>query len=195
MEDFSLSSTASTIPPEIISYDDNDFLDEIDRVNDLFFWKCWTSFHRLRNKWKQYWRDESDDDEHLAENNDNSNTSEFSVELSDTDQKEQKSQSDFKEKTCGCVRLYGKPCSCRVDWTVLTEYRANCLEKVRMIWTWLIIKVQPFHHRNNSIETTKQRKEKNQHNTIILMVSKFVGKPLLLRMQSAGKQSTLLHNH
>jgi hypothetical protein len=61
----------------------------------------------------------------------------------------------------------------------------------------LIIKVQLFHHRNNSIETgaknTKQRKEKNQDNNIILMVSKFVGK--LLRMQLAGKQSTLLHNH
>ena len=37
MEDFSLSSTASTIPPEIISYDDDDFLEEIDRVNDLIF--------------------------------------------------------------------------------------------------------------------------------------------------------------
>jgi hypothetical protein len=69
MEDFSQSSTASTIPPEIISYDDDDFLEEIDRVNDL------------------------------------------------------------------------------------------------------------------------------QDNNIILMVSKFVGKPLLLRMQLAGKQSTLFHNH
>ena len=38
MEDFSLTSTASTIPPEIISYDDDDdFLEEIDRVNDLIF--------------------------------------------------------------------------------------------------------------------------------------------------------------
>ena len=78
--------------------------------------------------------DESDDDEQLEENNDNSYTSEFSVELSYTDQKEQKAQSDFKEKTCGCVRLYGKPCSCRGDWTVLTEYQTNCLE-TSMIWT------------------------------------------------------------
>jgi hypothetical protein len=30
---------------------------------------------------------------------------------------------------------------------------------------------------------------------IILIVSKFVGKPLLLRMLLAGKQSTLLRNH
>ena len=37
MEDFSQSITASTIPPEIISYDDDDFLEEIDCVNDLFF--------------------------------------------------------------------------------------------------------------------------------------------------------------
>jgi hypothetical protein len=75
--------------------------------------------------------DESDDDEQLEENNDNSYTSEFSVELSYTDQK---AQSDFKEKTCGCVRLYGKPCSCRGDWTVLTEYQTTCLE-TSMIWT------------------------------------------------------------
>ena len=154
MEDFSQSSTASTIPPEIISYDDDDFLEEIDRVNDLFFGNV--ELHSTDCETNENNIDESDDDEQLAENNDNSNTSEFSVELSDTDQKEQKSQSDFKEKTCGCVRLYGKPCSCRVDWTVLTEYRANCLETSKNDMD-LIIKVQLFHHRNNSIETVAKK--------------------------------------
>jgi hypothetical protein len=96
MEDFSQSSTASTIPPEIISYDDDDFLEEIDRVNDLFFGNV--ELHSTDCETNENNIDESDDDEQLAENNDNSNTSEFSVELSDTDQKEQKSQSDFKEK-------------------------------------------------------------------------------------------------
>jgi hypothetical protein len=46
-----------------------------------------------------------DDDEQLAEDNNNSYTSsEFSVELimRDTDQKEQKTQSDFNENICGC---------------------------------------------------------------------------------------------
>lgn len=113
--------------------------------------------------------DESDDDdEELAENNDNSNISEFSVELSDTDQKEQKSQSDFKDKkTCGCVRLYGKPCSCRVDWIILTEYRANCLETSKNDMD-LIIKVQLFHHRNNSIETVAKKNTKQKKETTIL---------------------------
>lgn len=94
------------------------------------------------------------------------------------------------------MRLYGKPYSCRVDWTVLTEYRANCLETSKNDMD-LIIKVQLFHYRNNSMlqKNTKQRKEINQDNNIILMVSKFVGKPLLLHMQLAGKQLTLLHNH
>jgi 5,10-methylene-tetrahydrofolate dehydrogenase/methenyl tetrahydrofolate cyclohydrolase len=38
-------------------------------------------------------------------------------------------------------------------------------------------------------------KDKTLDNNTILIVSKFVGKPLLLRMLLAGKQSTLLHNH
>jgi hypothetical protein len=70
----------------------------------------------------------------------------------------------------------------------------KCLPLFYLMAIAMLFKVQPFHHRNNSIETckktTKQRKEKNQDNTIILMVSKFVGKPLLLCMQSAGKQHT-----
>ena len=80
--------------------------------------------------------DESDDDEQLAENNYNSNTSEFSVELSDTDQKEQKSQSDFKEKTCGCVRLYGKPyVVAELTGLYLQNTEQIVLKQVRMIWT------------------------------------------------------------
>ena len=100
-------SIASTIPPEIISYDDYDFLDEIDRVNDLLFGNVELHSSDLHRDFETNENDidESDDDEQLAEDNNNSYTSsEFFVELimSDTDQKEQKTQSDIKENICGC---------------------------------------------------------------------------------------------
>ena len=72
------------------------------------FWKCRTSFHRPSPRFETYENnlDESDDDEQLAENNDNSNTSsEFSVEVSDT--KGTENTVRFKKKTRGSVRLYG----------------------------------------------------------------------------------------
>jgi len=102
-------STASTIPPEIISYDDDDFLDEIDRVNDLFFGNVdLHSTDRHRDfETNENNLDESDDDEQLAENNDNSNTSsEFSVEVSDTNVKRNRKHSQILKKKRGCVRLY-----------------------------------------------------------------------------------------
>ncbi|MEW8547934.1 MAG: hypothetical protein AB2693_30885 [Candidatus Thiodiazotropha sp.] len=37
MESLSQSSTVSTIPPDILENQDEDFIDEIERVNDLFF--------------------------------------------------------------------------------------------------------------------------------------------------------------
>ena len=67
MEDFSQSSTASTIPPEIISYDDDDFLEEIDRVNDLFFGNVELHSNDRHREFETNENsiDESDDDEQL----------------------------------------------------------------------------------------------------------------------------------
>ena len=74
--------------------------------------------------------------------------------LRDTDLSEQSLQSDFQNKTCGCVRLYGKPCSSIVDWNSLIDYRTHCLETSHNELD-MIIKV--FHHRRSG-EMTESRK-------------------------------------
>jgi hypothetical protein len=74
--------------------------------------------------------------------------------MSDTNQKEQKTQSDFKDNTGWFLHLYGKPCSS------IVEYQTNCLETSKNDLNLII-------------------KEKNQDSNIILTVSKFVEKPLL----------------
>ena len=78
------------------------------------------------------------------------------TELRDTDLSEQSLQSDFQNKTCGCVRLYGKPCSSIVDWNSLIDYRTHCLETSHNELD-MIIKVQLFHHRRSG-EMTESRK-------------------------------------
>ncbi|MEW8547933.1 MAG: hypothetical protein AB2693_30880, partial [Candidatus Thiodiazotropha sp.] len=77
-------------------------------------------------------------------------------ELRDTDLSEQSVQSNFQTRTCGCVRLYGKPCSTIVDWNSLVDYRTGSLETSHSELD-LLIKVQLFHHRRSG-EMTASRK-------------------------------------
>ena len=107
MDILSQSSTVSTIPPDIIYNQDEDFLDEIERVNDLYF----GNLQVAEDSDAAIARDASGSDD------DSDNDQEYGVaiesvvqtELRDTDLSEQSLQSDFQNKTCGCVRLYGKP--------------------------------------------------------------------------------------
>lgn len=141
MEDFSQSSTASTIPPEIISYDDDDFLDEIDRVNDLFFGNVElhsTDHREIESNENNI--DESDDDDHeqLAENNDNSNTctSEFSVELSDILIRRNRNHSRIlKKKHVGVCAFMVHHVVVELTGLYLQNTEQIVLKQVRMIWT------------------------------------------------------------
>lgn len=120
MDTFSQSSTVSTIPPDIIDNQDEDIIDEIERVNDLFFGNVqaidiFTQTAHGTN---------SDDDDN---DNDVAADSVVQPELRDTDLSEQSFQLNFKTKTCDSVRLHGKPCSPLEDWDSLVEYRTNSL--------------------------------------------------------------------
>lgn len=157
MDIFSQSSTVSTIPPDIIDNQDEDFIDEIERVNDLFF----GNVQAIEIVTQTAQGTSSDDDD--SDNDQQNNVAAESVvqpELRDTDLSEQSLQSNFQSKTCGCVRLHGKPCSTIVDWDSLVEYRTTSLEMSHSELD-LLIKIQLFHHRRAG-EMTASRKHPNK---------------------------------
>ena len=152
MDVLSQSSTVSTIPPDLTENQDEDFLDEIERVNDLYFGNVHVESDEASARSSSSCDDSDSDDE---EDNVGAE-SVVQTELRDTDLSEQSQQSNFQNKTCGCVRIYGKPCSSVVVWNNLIDYRNHCLETSHSELD-LIIKVQLFHHRRTG-EMTESRK-------------------------------------
>lgn len=69
--------------------------------------------------------------------------------------------------------LYGKPCSSIVDRNVLNDYRNVCLETDKSELD-MLIKVQLFHHRNNSSETSA-KKHKTKERERVRQVYHFSG--------------------
>lgn len=70
-------------------------------------------------------------------------------------------------------RLYGKPCSSIVDRNVLNDYRDMCLETDKSELD-MLIKVQLFHHRNDSPETSA-KKHKTKERERVRQVYHFSG--------------------
>ena len=158
MDHFSQSSTlsnVSTIPPEITDYDDDDFLDEIERLNDLYYGNI--EVHENVDT-----ADVNNNTESDSDGDDEGDGTDFYDNVRDIDVQEDVKLANFKDKTCGCVRLYGKPCSSTVDWEALCDYRNRCLELDKHELD-MMIKVQLFHHRNNDTMTdAKKHKPKDR---------------------------------
>ena len=130
-----VSSSASTVPLDLIHDQDNDFVDEIDEVNRIYFGNIEI---KLRDD-ISYLDLNDEDDESDKENIDS--TSNIGVECSELDLCESEKQTHFVNQTCNCERLYNKvPCSKIVD-NVLIDYRLSCLEMDKSELD-LIIKVQ-----------------------------------------------------
>lgn len=149
MDTFSQSSTVSTIPPDITDNQDENFIDEIESVNDLFF----GIVQAIEISSQKAQGTSSDDDD---SNNDVAAHFVLQPELRDTDLSEQSFQLNFKTKTCGCVRLHGKPCSTLVDWNSLVEYKTNSLALSHSELD-LLIKIQLFRHRSAGEMTTSRK--------------------------------------
>ena len=153
MSQASVASSVCSIPQSIIYEDDEEFIEELTRVNDLFFGNV--EVHENVIEETSVETSESDDENHEINNN-----NDCEIELTASDEQENDSVSKFFENTCKCIRLYGKPCSSNVCKDVLIEYRRNCLETPKTELD-ILIKVQLFHHRNNSTETeSKKHKSK-----------------------------------
>jgi hypothetical protein len=135
----SVSSSASTVPLDLIHDQDNDFVDEIDEVDRIYFGNIEIN---LRDDISYSdLNDEDDEDCESDKENVDSNTSNIGVECSELDLCESEKQTHFLNQTCNCERLYNKvPCSKIVD-NVLIDYRLSCLEMDKSELD-LIIKVQ-----------------------------------------------------
>ena len=112
----SVISTASTIPPDILLSQDEEFIQEVEQVNDLYFGNIQLEELSISDAETDRNSDENSDPD---SDHDSSSTDHIPTELSEVDRNEQDAQDSFKSKTCGCVRLYGKPCTTLVDWESL----------------------------------------------------------------------------
>lgn len=150
-------SPVSTIPPDLIASQDDDFLDELERVNDLYFGNVQVSEDTGITS-------SVDSDDYSDTDSENGSTAEDVVrpELREEDVPEQHAQSTFQTNTGGCIRLYGQACSNVVDWDALLEYRNHCLETSHTELD-LMIKIQLYHHRKSgSVTESKKHRSKQR---------------------------------
>lgn len=171
----SVSSSASTVHLDLINDQDNDFVDEIDEVDRIYFGNIEIN---LRDDISYSdLNDEDDEDCESEKENIDSNTFNIGVECGELDLCESEKQTHFLNQTCNCERLYNKvPCSKIVDNEVLIDYRLSCLEMNKSELD-LIIKVQLFAHRNNStgVDAKKKKKHKDKERERIMQQYFFNG--------------------
>ncbi|XP_062615789.1 uncharacterized protein LOC134277475 [Saccostrea cucullata] len=152
-------SNASTIPPEIVENEDEEFVNEINRVNDLYFGNL-SNTSDVDPEYHSDNAESSDENESDGEIEDRENL--VPIEQSEVDKNEIDQFQKFNSKTCGCSRLYGKPCSEVVDLESLLEYRNTCLEMNKEELD-MMIKVQLFHHRrNDKVTSAKKHRSKER---------------------------------
>lgn len=159
----SVSSSASTIPLDLIDKQDDDFVDEIEEVDRIYFGNVEINNDDILSAYDSYNNDE-DDDECDTENSDKENeVLSVNIEDNEHDINESDKENNFFEKTCQCEKLYNKqPCSTIVDREVLLDYRLSCMEMEKSELD-MLIKVQLFSHRNNSLKIdAKKHKSKDR---------------------------------
>lgn len=157
MSQLSACSSISTIPPDLIENQDDEFFEE---VNDLFFWNVLVTGDT---------RCEIDTDTHGENDSDSESEGNLELNVNDarqTDVTEHNVMSQFRRKTCGCTRLYVV-----MTWNGrLIDYRNHCQEMSKEELD-VFIKIQLFHHRHNDVNTYKKKhkvKEKERERTGIL---------------------------
>ncbi|XP_053376392.1 uncharacterized protein LOC123561263 [Mercenaria mercenaria] len=153
---FNSNITRTTVPEELVLDQDDDFLDEIDRVNDLYFGNIEPNTFQNEQNSSAESSDCNDSDTDILSQG-HVNDTEFEIEQRDVDLLEQSAQSKFHTEGCGCIRLYGKPCSTILNWETLVEYRNHCLETEKKELD-LMIKIQLFHHRKSGDETCSKKR-------------------------------------
>lgn len=163
------TATSISIPSEITLYQDNDFIEDIERVDDLYFSKLVNPNFRRNDGAFCDLSSDSDSDNNAdvnydsdseCDNNNNDDDVYVPHEVSDTDTKEYIIRSKFQNDTCGCKEFYGMPCSTKIDFDAACEFRDHCLQCTREELD-SIIKAELFaHRRSNTVTVSKKHREK-----------------------------------
>ena len=143
----SQSSNASEVPDEIICYQDEKFVDEITSVNDLYFANQDQVAPLSSDDENTSDHNRSDVDDKNEDNDDYSG--DIPVEPRGIDLRETNFVDECRRKTCQCSKLYGSPCSAKVDFSCMLEYRQQCQEMTSDELD-LTVKVQLAAHRKSN---------------------------------------------
>ena len=135
MSQFSSTSTTSTVPDELIDNHDEEFIEELNIVDILYFGNQLHNHDNVSNEDSDT-ESETEDVNYDSDSDSDCNLDVDSVpiELSEADQKEYVAQAQFKSNTCNCKglkHLYAQPCSEVVDFNKLVELRESCKELTR----------------------------------------------------------------
>ncbi|XP_062610795.1 uncharacterized protein LOC134272593 [Saccostrea cucullata] len=161
--------TSISIPSEIVLYQDDEFLEDIERVDELYFSKLVAPKSNVRDR--QFCDLSSDSETDTSDfgdvnydsdsesDNDNYDGDVYIPnEVNDTDTKEYIIRSKFQNDTCGCKEFYGMPCSTKIA----CEFRDHCLQCTREELD-TILKVEMFaHRRSGSVTQSKKHREKER---------------------------------
>ena len=140
----SQESRVSSVPPEVTDQQDEDFVNELNKVDELYFAADANA-------------ESEDEPDSESENFESDNDEEHVfVEPSDEDTSEYIAQACFRNDTCGCKEFYDQPCSRVIDMDSAIEFREHCKE-VSKDELDLIIKAELFSHRRSGSHTEAKK--------------------------------------
>ncbi|KAJ8322420.1 LOW QUALITY PROTEIN: hypothetical protein KUTeg_000029 [Tegillarca granosa] len=147
----SACSSISTIPPDLIENQDDEFFVEISEVNDLFLGNI------LGIPFVKMIRTHTVKVTAIIEGKLELNV----YDARQTDVTEHNVTSQFRRKTCALVNM-APACSNDIEWETLIDYRNHCQEMSKEELD-VVINIKLFHHRHNDVNINKKKhKEKER---------------------------------
>lgn len=145
-----------SVPPEIIDSQDEQFIEDINAVDILYFADRPNSELFEETEQSEFDTDSVSDNDHFESDNDEEDIPEYFVEPSEEDTHEYLKQKSFTSNTCGCKDFYGQPCSDVIDMDSAIEFREHCMEITREELD-MIIKAELFSHRRSGSHTEAKK--------------------------------------
>ena len=147
----SQESTLSSVPSELTENQDDEFTDELNLVDELYFCRSDEINDSLDADESDNESVNYDSDSHFSDND-----SLVHIEPSVEDNSEYIKQAKFRNDTCGCKEFYGQPCSNMLDFECIVDYRESCQEMSREELD-IVIKSQLLAHRRSGSHTNAKK--------------------------------------
>ena len=158
----SQESCASTIPYELSQDQDQDFIDDLNDINDLYFQTYNVQDNNLLFRSNDSDSDinfdsDIEDDTHSDVSDHINQQSDSFIDPSLNDLKENNVQEKFKSESCGCKGFgQGHPCSTTIDFSLMVDFRMHCFELTKDELD-LVIKSALYSHRESESKTTSSK--------------------------------------